>query len=345
MPPLWYILPRMRRLAVFALVAAAAAADEGYHVLSKIRVGGPTGWDYLTMDSAARRLYVSNGTRVVVIDVDAAKIVGEIPDTQGVHGIALAPALHRGFTSNGRTNNVTIFDLKTLKPIGQPVATGQNPDSIVYDPASRRVFTFNGRSHDSSVIDAKTGETVATIALGGKPEYSAVDGKGNVYVNIEDTAEIVAIDAKAATVVRRSPLAPCQQPSGLAIDTKGGRLFSVCHNNLMAITDADSGKLIATPPIGSGVDGAGFDSSTGIAFSSNGEGTLTMVKLVNGKYTAIDNVPTERGARTMAVDEKKHRIYLSSAEFGSAPAPTEKQPRPRPPVIPDSFHIVVVGRQ
>ena len=321
----------------------AFAADH-YQVVQKVPIGGAGGWDYLTLDSAGRRLYVSNATRVVVVDVDHSKVVGEVPDTPGVHGIAIARDLNRGFTSNGRANTVTIFDLKTLKPIGQPVATGQNPDSIIYEPVTHRVFTFNGRTKDATAIDAKSGAVLGAIALGGRPEFCAADGKGFVYVNIEDTAEIAAIDAKAMSVTRRSPLMPCKEPSGLAIDAKERRLFSVCHNNLMAITDADSGKVIATPPIGSGVDGAGFDPGDGVAFSSNGEGTLTVVKLVNGKYTAVDNVPTERGARTMAVDPKTHRIFLPSAEFGPTPAPTEKQPRPRPPILPDTFHLVVVGK-
>ena len=333
----------MRKLLILVSVAAAAAASEGYHAINKIHIGGAGGWDYATMDNSARRLYVSNSTRVVVVDVDSGAVAGEIPDTQGVHGIALAPELNRGFTSNGRSNDVTIFDLKTLKALGQ-VKTGQNPDAIIYDAASGRVLTFNGRSKDSTAFDAKTGDVAATIPLGGKPEFAVVDGKGKIYVNVEDTSEIVEIDARKLAVTRRSSLAPCEDPSGLAMDLKRRRLFSVCRNKMMVVTDADSGKILGTPAIGQGTDGAGFDPSAGIAFSSNGDGTLTLVKEVAGKYEAVDSVTTERGARTMAVDGKTHRVYLPSAEYGPAPAPTEKQPRPRPPVLPDTFHILVVGK-
>ena len=333
----------MRRLLVLVFAVVAAAASEGYHVINKIKIGGAGGWDYVTMDSASRRLYVSNATRVVVVDVESGSVAGEIPDTQGVHGITLAPELNRGFTSNGRANNVTIFDLKTLKAVGE-VKTGQNPDAILYDSTSGRVFTFNGRSKDSTAFDAKTGEVAATIPMGGKPEFAVADGRGKIYVNVEDTSEIVEIDARKPAVTRRSSLSPCEEPSGLAMDVKRRRLFSVCRNKMMVVTDADSGKILGTPAIGQGTDGAGFDPGAGIAFSSNGDGTLTLVKEVAGKYEAVENVTTERGARTMAVDGKTHRVYLPAAEYGPAPAPTEKQPRPRPPVLPDTFHILVIGK-
>src|SRR5436190_8806584 len=287
-------------LALAALFAIAAfAAPTGYKILKEIKVGGDGGWDYLTMDSAARRLYISHTNVTVVVDPDAGKVVGTIPDTPGVHGIAIAPELNRGFTSNGRSNNVTIFDLKTLKPIAV-VATGENPDSIRYDAVSGRVFTFNGRSKNSTAIDAKNGNVAGTIALGGKPEFSVADGKGKVYANIEDTAEIVEIDAAKLTVTKRYSLAPCTDPSGLAIDAKSRRLFSVCGNRLMAVSDPDAGKVIATPAIGAGPDGVAFDPTTGYAFSSNGDGTLTIVQQVNGKYDVAENIATERGARTIA---------------------------------------------
>jgi len=332
----------MKKLIGVALIAVACVAAEGYHVLSKMHIGGATGWDYLTMDSAGRRLYVSNGTRVVVIDPDAEKVVGEIKDLQGVHGIALARDLNRGFISNGRANTVTIFDLKTLAKVGE-VKAGTNPDAIVFEPESGRVFTFNGRSHDSTAIDAKTGDVAGTFPMGGKPEFAAVDGKGKIYVNVEDTSEIAEVDAKKMAVTRRAALKPCEEPSGLAMDEKHRRLFSVCDNKLMVVTDADSLKVIATPAIGQGPDAAGFDAEEGIAYSSNGEGTLTLVKEVSGKYEAVATVPTERGARTMAVDTEKHRVYLPTAEFGPMPEAKEGQ-RVRPPVLPDSFHLVVVGK-
>jgi DNA-binding beta-propeller fold protein YncE len=280
---------------------------------------------------------VSHATHVAVVDLDAGKVVGDIPDTPGVHGIAIAPELNRGFISNGRANNVTIFDLKTLKSTGQ-VATGENPDGIRYDSVSGRVFTFNGRSKNSTAIDAKTGMVVATIALPGKPEFPVADGKGKIYVNIEDTNEIVEIDAAKASVSRKYSLTPCDGPSGLAIDTKNRRLFSVCSNRLMAISDPDAGKVLATPAIGAGSDGAAFDPGIGYAFSSNGDGTLTIVAQTGGKWEVLENVATERGARTIALDEKTHKLYLPAAK--TAPA----QGNARPTFLPDTFKVLVVGK-
>src|ERR1051325_9858406 len=249
----------------------------GYHLLKRIEVGGEGGWDYLTVDSAARRLYVSHATRVVVIDVDKGSVVGEIPDTKGVHGIAIAPELGRGFTSNGAAATATIFDLKTLNVLGQ-VKTGTNPDAIIYDPASRRVFAFNGRSNDATAIDAASGNVAGTLAVGGKPEFAVADGKGMVYVNIEDKSEIVAIDSNKLTVKARWPLAPGEEPSGLAMDRKARRLFAVCSNKKMIVMNADDGHVVADLPTGGGTDAAAFDPETNLAFSSNGEGTLTVVR-------------------------------------------------------------------
>lgn len=335
----------MRKLLALVLMPAviAIAAATGYHIVKQIKIGGEGGWDYLTMDSAARRLYVSHATHVVVVDVDAGKVVGDIPDTQGVHGIAVVPELNRGFTSNGRTNNVTIFDLKTLKPISQ-VATGENPDSIRFEPVSGRVFTFNGRSKDSTAIDAKTGKTAGTIALNGKPEFAIADGKGKLYVNIEDTSEIVEIDAAKLAVAKRYSLKPCDGPSGLAMDTKNRRLFSVCSNRLMAVSDPDMGKVLATPAIGQGPDGAAFDPGTGYAFSSNGDGTLTIVQEMAGKWEVLENIATERGARTITLDEKTHNVYLPTADSGPPAAATTPGQRGRPTFLPDSFKVLVVGK-
>jgi YVTN family beta-propeller protein len=313
------------------------AAPTGYHVLGEVKIGGEGGWDYLTVDSAARRLYVSHATHVAVVDVDSAKIVGDIPDTQGVHGVAVAPELNKGFTSNGRANNVTIFDLKTLKAIAQ-VPTGENPDSIRYDSVSGRVFTFNGRSNNSTAIDAKTGKVAGTIALGGKPEFSVADGKGMVFVNIEDKNEVVAIDAAKLSVAKRYSLSPCDGPSGLAIDTKSRRLFSVCSNRLMAVSDPDSGKVLATPAIGQGSDGAAFDPGTGYAFSSNGDGTLTVVQQAGGKWEVLENIATERGARTIALDDKTHKLYLPTAR--TAPS----QGGGRATYLPDTFKVLIIGK-
>jgi len=332
----------MRRLiatAVGALVpvSLAFAVATGYHVLGEIKIGGEGGWDYLTVDSASRRLYVSHATHVVVVDLDGEKVVGDIPDTPGVHGIAIAPELNRGFISNGRGNNITIFDLKSLKATGK-VAAGENPDSIRYDSVSSRVFAFNGRSKNATAINAKTGDVAATIPLPGKPEFSIADGKGKLYVNIEDTSEIVEIDAAKAVVTKKYSLSPCESPSGLAFDAKSRRLFSVCSNRLMAVSDPDAGKVVATPAIGAGPDGAAFDPGTGYAFSSNGDGTLTIVQQTGGKWDVAENIATERGARTIAVDEKTHKVYLPTAK--TQPSQTGG----RASYLPDTFKVLVVGK-
>src|SRR5882724_1070090 len=313
----------MRKLLVVALALVAvpiaslvtpfgtrlrAAAATGYHILNEIKVGGEGGWDYLTVDSAGRRLYISHATHVVVLDLATGKTVGDIPDTPGVHGIALAPELNKGFVSNGRGNNVTIFDMKTLKATGT-VATEMNPDDITYDAISKRVFAFNGRSRSASVIDAKTGMVVATIPLPGKPEFAVTDGKGKIYNNIEDTNEIVEIDGATAKVTKKYALTGCEGPSGLAIDTKARRLFSGCGNRVMAVSDPDKGVVVATPAIGAGSDGVVFDSGTGFAISANGDGTMTVVQQTGGKYDVVENIATERAARTIALDEKTHKVY------------------------------------
>jgi len=334
----------MRTLLVFTIAAALAATAQDYKVTGKIDIGGPASfWDYLTSDPGAHRLYVSNGTRVVVVDTGEGKVIGEVPDTQGVHGIALAQHLGKGFISCGRANKVVVFDLKTLKATGE-VATGKNPDAIAYEPVSGRVFTFNGASKDSTAFDAATGAVAGTIPMGGKPEFAQIDGKGMIYVNNEDTSEIMEVDAKGLKVARKWSLAPCESPSGLAIDTKHVRLFSVCENRLMAISDIKAGKVLTTLPIGEGADGVAFDPGTGAAFSSNGEGTLTVVREVKGTYKVIQTVTTERGARTVAVDTATHRVYTPTAAFGPAPAPTGQNKRPRPPMLPDTFHVVIVAQ-
>jgi DNA-binding beta-propeller fold protein YncE len=327
----------MRTLMSVLLVLFVAASPTGYHVTGEIRIGGEGGWDYLTADSAARRLYVSHATHVVVVNLDTNKVVGDIPDTPGVHGIAIAPELNRGFISNGRGNDVTIFDLKTLKATGT-AAAGENPDSIRYDSVSGRVFAFNGRSKNATAIDAKSGNVVATIALPGKPEFSIADGKGKVYVNIEDTNEIAEIDAAKAIMTKKYSLSPCEGPTGLAFDAKDRRLFSACSNRLMAISDPEAGKVVATLPIGAGSDGAAFDPGTGYAFTSNGDGTLTIVQQTGGKWEVLENISTERGARTIAVDETAHNVYLPTAL--TAPS----QGGGRPTYLPDTFKVLVVGK-
>jgi DNA-binding beta-propeller fold protein YncE len=337
----------MKNFVLFCCLVLAAnsyAADSGYHIIKRLKVGGEGGWDYLTVDNAARRLYLSRSTHVMVIDLDTEKVIGDIPNTPGVHGIAIAPELNRGFTSNGKADTSTIFDLKTLKVLGE-VKTGGNPDAIIYDPASKEVFTFNGRSKNATVFNAATGKVVKTIPLGGKPEFSAIDGKGKIYVNIEDANEVVQIDSKKASVSKRFSIKPCEEPSGLGLDSEHGRVFSGCHNKVMTVLDTKTGKVIATPPIGANVDGNGFDSGTGLAFSSNGDGTLTVVREASpGKFGVAETVTTQRGSRTMAVDLKTHNIYLPAAQFMPPKAPTAENPKPRPEMVKDSFEVLVVGK-
>jgi DNA-binding beta-propeller fold protein YncE len=333
-------------LSVSLAAVAVAAAGPGYHVVKTYKVGGEGGWDYLTTDADARRVYLSRGTHVIVLDADSGKSVGEIPDTPGVHGIALAPELGKGFTSNGREGTVTVFDIKTLAPSGSKIKVGENPDAILYDPASKRVFTFNGRSQDSTAIDAASGKVLGTIKLDGKPEFAASDAKGEIFVNIEDKSELVAIDPNKLEVKSKWPLAPCTEPSGLAIDRKNRRLFVGCDNKMMAVVDADSGKVLATPAIGEGVDATAYDDASGLAFAScGGDGVLTVVKQESAdKYSVAENVTTKKGARTMALDSKTHNVFVVTADFGPRPAATADNPRPRPPMLPDSFVVLVVEK-
>ncbi len=327
-----------------AVVGALAAAAPGYKLVNTYKVGGDGGWDYLTADAAARRLYISRATHVLVVDLDSGKTVGDIADTPGVHGIALAPELGRGFTSNGREGTVSIFDLKTLATSSK-VKVGDNPDAILYDPATKRVFTFNGKSQDSTAIDAANGTVLGTIKLDGKPEFAASDGKGEIFVNIEDKSELTAINAKKLEVITKWPLAPCQEPSGLSMDKKNRRLFVGCDNKMMAVVNADTGKVLATPAIGEGVDATAFDDATGLAFASCGEGVLTVVREDSAdQFSVAESVPTQQGARTMALDSKTHNVYLVTAKFGPPPAATTENPHPRRSILPDSFVVLVLGK-
>jgi DNA-binding beta-propeller fold protein YncE len=332
-------------LIVFMLAAVAIAKDgPGYKVVNTYKLGGEGGWDYLIADASTRRLYISRATHVIVIDIDSGKSIGDIADTPGVHGIALAPELGRGFVSNGREGTVSIFDLKTLATTSK-VKAGDNPDCIIYDPASKRVFAFNGRSHDATVIDATNGNVVSTIKLDGKPEFAASDGNGEVFVNIEDKSELTAIDANKLQVKAIWPLAPCEEPSGLSMDKKNRRLFSGCDNKMMAVVNADTGKVITTLPIGEGVDATNFDDETGLAFASCGEGVLTVIKEDSpDKFSVAENVPTQAGARTMALDSKTHNVYVVTAKFGPPPAPSADNPHPRHTILPDSFVVLVIAK-
>lgn len=324
--------------------AGQPAAHAGYHIVGRIALPGEGGWDYLLADAESHRLYVSHGTQVVVVDTERDSVIGVIRDTPGVHGIAIAPALGRGFTSNGRDSTVTVFDLRTLAPIQRITATGRNPDAIVYDPATRRVFTFNGGSASATVIDAATGRVIGTVPLPGKPEFARVDGRGRLWVNIEDRSEVVPMDTRAMTAGAPWPLAPCEEPSGMAADTVHHRLFIGCSNRTMAVMSSTDGRLITTLPIGAGVDGNAFDAATQLAFASNGEGTLTVIHEDSpDAYHVVASVATAPRARTMALDELTHRVYLSTAEFGAAPAASADNPRPRPPMIPGSFAVVVLA--
>jgi len=311
-----------------------------YTLAKTISIPGDEGWDYVGVDSAARRVYVSHGSHVVVLDADTYAIVGDIPDTPGVHGIAVAPELGRGFISSGRANSATFFDLKTLKAIGT-YPTGTNPDAIAYEPVTKRVFTFNGRSQDVTALNATDGSVAGTFPIGGKPEFAVADGNGGMYVNIEDKSELVHFDAQKLTILHRWPLAPCEEPSGLAIDLKSHRLFAGCGNKMMAVVDGQSGKVITTLPIGDGVDANGFDPVTNYAFASTGDGNLTVVREDSpDKFTVVESVPTKKTARTMGLDLKTHAVFLPSAEF-DPPAPGERRGKMKS----GSFAVLVMKQQ
>lgn len=326
-------------------VAAAAVQDagaSGYHLLKSIPVPGDTFWDYLKFDPSTHQLFISRGDHVAVVNVDSGKVVANIGGMQGIHGIVLAPEFNRGFVTDGRAAKVWIFNLKTFKVIGSAPAD-PDADGVVYDPASKRVFTMNGDSKTSTVIDAKTGKVVGHIDLGGGPEFPVADGQGHVYANIETTSEVIEIDSNTMKITNRWPLAPAESPSGLAIDPTNHILFSGCHNKMMAVVDANSGKVIATPAIGQGVDATRFDAGTGDAFASNGDGTLTVIHEDSPtQFSVVDNVKTERGARTMALDPTTHDVFLVTAKF--LPVPAGSPPHTRPKMVPGSFHVLIFGK-
>jgi YVTN family beta-propeller protein len=332
-------------LLVAALVCSAAPsiarAQGPYRVVTQWKIGGDGSWDYLVADAAAHRLYVTHGPRVEVIDTGSGKAIGAITGLQGTHGVALDAAGKYGYISDGRANAVVVFDRSTLKTVTS-IPAGTNPDGIAYEPVTKTVWAFNGRSSDATVIDTKTQKVVATIPLPGKPEFPVADGKGNVYDNIESKNEIVRFDAAAKKITAEWPV--CDSPSGLAIDTSAHRLFSVCDGKKMAVVDAETGKVLRTPAIGEGPDAAGFDAKDKVAFSSNGDGTLTVVDASKSNFPIVQNLTTQKGARTMAFDSANGRIYLVSAEFGPRPAPTAQAPHPRPSIVPGSFTVLVVGR-
>ncbi|MFI5253062.1 MAG: YncE family protein [Bacteroidota bacterium] len=330
---------------VLLLICLASSQDSGYKILDKVKLGGEGGWDYLNADPATGMLFISRGTHVQVMDMEKKTLAGDIPNTNGVHGIALAHEFNKGYISDGRDTAVTVFDLKTLQTLKVIKIKGLNPDAIIYDDASKRVFTFNGRSNDATAIDAAADSVVGTIPLGGKPEFAQADGSGKIFVNIEDKSTITAFDSKELKVLTSWPIAPGEEASGLAIDREHHLLFSVCSNKYMIVSNYDSGKVVGNPAIGDGPDAAGYDPETHLAFSSNGEGTMTVVREdAPDKFTVIDNVKTQTRSRTMSLDPKSHRIYLSGAEFGKAPDATKENPRPRPQMVKDSFTIIILGK-
>jgi len=336
-------------VAVIALLAGLtfsgnAAGPAPYQLKKRFTLGGEGGWDYLRYDPAGKRLFIARATRVMVVDPETGANLGELPDTPGVHGIALAPELGKGFTSNGRENTVTVFDLKTLQETSKIKVTGENPDAIVYDPVSKRVFTFNGRSGNATAIDAAAGTVAATIPLGGRPEFAVADGKGTIFANLEDKSELESIDTRKAVAVHVWPLAPCEEPSGLAIDREHRRLFAGCANKLMAVVDAETGKVIATLPIGKGCDATRFDPVTQLAFSSNGDGTLTVIHEDSpNKFSVIQNAATEQYARTMALNPANHDVYLVTAQVEITPG--AKGERPRRSVKPGTFTLLVMSQK
>ena len=327
-----------------AVAPGCRAAEFTYHPLKEISVSGDEGWDWLSIDEAARRLYVTHGSKIVVIDLDADKIVGEIADTPGVHGFALATDLGLGFSSNGKESKSSIVDLKTLDTLSK-VPTGENPDAIAYDEGNHEVYAFNGRGHSATVFEAKSGKVLATIPLSGKPEFAVADPKScRVYCIIEDKSEVAVIDTKTHAVVNSWPIAPGTEASGMALDAANHRLFIGCRNQMMVMMDSTNGKVIATVPIGEGVDANMFDPGTGLAFSSNGEGTVTIAhEETPGKLIPVQTLATERSARTMALDPKTHNIYLPSAKFEPPAEQTPGSPRQRPKMIPGSMKFLVYG--
>jgi len=341
-----------------SVAIAQQTGGSGYKLAKKVAIGGEGGWDYLEVDPAAHHAFISRGSHVMVVDEDG-KVIGDIPDTPGVHGIALAPEFNRGFTTDGQASQVTIFDMKTFKTIGTaPVDKG--PDGIVYDPASKRVFTMNGAGNSATAVDAESGKPAGTVPLGGRPEFAAADGKGHVFVNLEDKSAMVELDSKELKVLNTWPLAPCESPSGLAIDAEHERLIVGCHNNMMAFVDGTSGKVVGNVPIPAGVDANRFDPGTGFAFAStgSGDGAITVAHEDSpDKFTLVDTIPTMSGARTMAIDYGDHTIYTVSAQFETPAPQPAADPTPaaggqagrgrgfaRRTMVPDSFTVLIFKR-
>jgi outer membrane protein assembly factor BamB len=339
----------MKRLALCtallstAFLAPAMAASSGYHVLKSVTLGGDGGFDYLNMDPSTGYLWITRGNHLMVVDVDAGKVLNDITGLMGIHGTAFVGG--KAYVSEGGANKVSVFDARTFAKLSE-AATGTGPDGIMYDPASGRVFAFNGRSGDATAIDVATGKAVGNVTLGGKPEAASSDGAGTIYVNVENKNELAAFDAKTLAVKAHYPLTGCDSPSGQAMDVAHSRIFSVCDGGVMTVTDANSGKVVTTVKIGDGPDAARFDPASQLVFSSNGgSGTITIVHEDSpDKYTVLDNVETTRGARTMELDPKSHRLFVVSSVMNPAPPATADNPRPRATVVPGSFRLIVLGR-
>ncbi|AMJ66990.1 hypothetical protein AXW84_17300 [Hymenobacter sp. PAMC 26628] len=345
MKTLLFTAPLAIALGITTVRAQTTAVVAPYHLLHTITVGGEGGWDYLSVDPAGERLYVSHGTQVEVVDLGTRKVIGSIPNTPNVHGIDVVPSANRGYITCGRANQCVVFDLKTLRPIGAPIPTGPKPDALLYDAYSQRVFLFSNDGGRSTVLNAATGAVAGTAELGGDIEAPATDGKGSIFANVEDKNEVIEFDAKTLAVRKRHPLAPGEAPTGLGYDPKTNRLFSGCHNEKLVVTDSKTGKQVAVLPIGKGVDGVAFDPSTNNIVTSNGSGTFTVIhEDAPNQYTVVANVPTAPGAKTIALDPKTHHLFTSTADYGPTPAATPENPRPRPSIVPGTFRVLEYGK-
>jgi hypothetical protein len=326
------------------LSGASPARPLGYHVVARWLIGGEGGWDCLATDPAARHLYVTHGTQVEVLDLGTGKKLGVVPGTVGAHGVELAPALGRGFIASGRDSAIVVFDTKTLAPLARIPVPARVPDALLYEPTTRRVFSFDGGSDNACAFDAATGAFVDSLPLGGRPEFAVHDSAGTVYVNLESTSEVVAFDARTLKIRRRWSLAPGEEPTGLAIDRARGLLLSACSNRMLVVSNARTGAIVDTLAIGEGVDGAAYDRRRHVAFTSNGDGTLTVVRPSGAGFTVAETDSTQRGARTLALDETTGRVFVVTAAFGEPPAPTAERPHPRPSIVPGTFVVLVLDR-
>jgi len=328
---------------VFLLCGAGLpAAAQSYHLAHSFKLGGGGGWDYLALDTARHRLFIAHQDRIVVVDPDSGKVLGEITGLNRAHGVAFAYETGHGFATSGADSTVTMFDLKSLRVLGHTMVPPDD-DAVLYDPATKRIFTFNGDAHSATAIDAVSGKKIGDIDLGAGPEFAVSAGDGKLFVNLEDNGAVAEIDAAGMRVKRQWSLAPCESPTGLAIDRAHHLLFSGCRNKLMAISDVTNGALVTTVPIGLGVDACRFDPGTQLAFASNGDGTLTVIhEDTPGTFTVVANVATKRGARTMELDPITHRVFTATADFGPPPGPSAQQPRPRPSIVPGTFTLLVL---